>query len=265
MPTIENTTVLIPGSFRYVTRNKTGAITSQGSQTRPQIDRRDLKRVGTGRRKIPTPMDVTSYTREQLTRVGWKGTTVKTHVSGSEKGRVDNTYGCDPTGGAWSVLLRAKQGSSVLSDYATVAKASALSKLNQRDMDLGTAWAERSKTAELLRQVAETGLDALRAIRRGSGRDLLNVFGLDSPRAAGEGFVNANLAYQYGMRPLLNDVIGASRALARLPAEQWAVSAKGRYGSSDSVTRLFKNSALVSLTTSNYLRSALGREFQWTV
>lgn len=112
-----------------------------------------------------------------------------------------------------------------LSDEANI---KALAKLNARDFDLGAAWAERGKTAQLIGDVATTAVDALRAIKRKDGRGLLGVLGLDQDGARGKGVVDAYLAYHYGMKPLLQDVAGATSALARnVRPEDWSVRSVG--------------------------------------
>jgi hypothetical protein len=108
-----------------------------------------------------------------------------------------------------------------------IARLKALSKFNQRDIDLGTAWKERGKTIQLVHGVAVTGVEALNAIRKRNGRELLNVLGLDHSTARARGVVDASLAYHYGMKPLLQDVAGAVQALSRLPPEQWRLTCKG--------------------------------------
>lgn len=115
-----------------------------------------------------------------------------------------------------------------------IALTSAMAKMDHKDLDLGTAWAERGKTAELVTKTAMKGVDALRDIRRKDGRGLLRTLGLSQEGARGKGVVDTYLAYHYGMKPLLQDVAGSVKALTRLPPDSWAIRARG---SSDAMYR----------------------------
>ncbi len=196
-----------------------------GSYMNESVGRNALLRVGTGSRRKPDPIDETAYTREQLNILAPSG-------SGSWKagGQYYIWSGHLPYFNT-SNLNGALQNPSGAYDnnIGDVARLQALSQFNQRDLDLGTAWKERGKTADLIRGVATTGIEALNDIRKKDGRGLLNTLGLDHSHARARGVVDASLAYHYGMKPLLQDVAGAVQALARNKPEQWRILAKGAY------------------------------------
>lgn len=191
--------------------------------------RQMLYRSGTGRRRKPADLENTAYERKSVTyRVPrGRGTQIDPRYPSSG---LEWTGVADITG-FWnaSKLGCLQWDGSIGNSYSKdIAALRAMSKFNRRDMDLGAAWAERGKTADLVRGVATTGVEALNAIRRKDGRGLLNALGLDHDGARGRGVVDAYLAYHYGMKPLLQDVAGAVNVLTRLPNDQWAVRCVGR-------------------------------------
>lgn len=184
----------------------------------------ELTRDGIRRRK-PSPLDETPYSRWQQTSQTPTG--VRTQRDGSYTSVFtgpDDSFGL----GGFAQYRVSGLGNTFNSNFADSARLKALRKLNLKDLDLGTAWKERGKTAQLVAGLAETSVDALRAIKRRSGRDLLNALGLDHSGARGRGWVDGYLAYQYGVKPLMLDVAGATQALARLPPGDWTVCAEGR-------------------------------------
>ena len=181
-------------------------------------------REGTGPRKKPYPIDETPYIRRSI--------------------RLDPAYGSGiykpdswPNPQKWEGALHDFAGAMAGSlqrpswdldtNLVDQANLSALGKLDRRDIDLGTAWAERGKTAQLLANLAEVSVDVLKAARKGRGRDILDMFGLSHDGPRGTGFVDAWLAYRYGVRPLVNDVTGAAKALARKKLEDWEIVVRG--------------------------------------
>ena len=139
--------------------------------------------------------------------------------------RVVTTSNPGPPLGTYLNGVRDSYGATSLSNLADIATLRCQAKMDQRDLDLGTAWVEREKTAQLVADTAHTMVRALNAIRRRDGRGLLNELGLDLPEARARGFVDAWNAYQYGVKPLLNDVLGSTSALARMPPETWGFRA----------------------------------------
>lgn len=194
-----------------------------------------LYREGTGRRKKPSYDDQTSYTRKSQKWSSFQGWYEDRYRStDSLYQRYEGFTGIAIPGSVASAGLRSPT-QSFDSNIRDLANLKALKKFNQKDMDLGTAWKERGKTMNLVAGVAHTGVEALNAIRRRDGRGLLDVLGLDHHGARGRGVVDANLAYHYGMKPLLQDVAGAVQALTRLDPDQWAIWNRGSESSSGTI------------------------------
>jgi hypothetical protein len=105
----------------------------------------------------------------------------------------------------------------------------ALEQLNRRDIDLGTAWAERGKTAQMLGDIASKTIRTINAARKHRGREILDIWGLNHRGARGKGFVDSYLTYHYGVKPFLQDLSGAVQALVRLPANNWKALVKGKH------------------------------------
>lgn len=212
----------------------------------------DLVRQGTGRRPMPKYPDKTPYSRIQSSF-----RTPNAHTTVIQGGQLWSTYkgllsGCD-----WNVISNAgaRQISSSGNDLDQ-ASLKAMKAFDFRDMDLGTAWKERSKTASLVQGVAETGIDALRAIKRRDGRGLLNALGLDHHGARGRGVVDTYLAYHYGMKPLLQDVKGAVDALTRMKPDDWRIEARGTHTSVSAKTTKFHSGSESSFLASSSYRSS---------
>lgn len=189
----------------------------------PSILVHERRREGTRRRK-PEVLDPTPYrlrdhkfsplTGSVRTTTWWKGWTEGSGVMGN--------FSLSPIRTAVNAVA-----SDIDVGMQNAALVSALSKLDQKDLDLGTAWSERSKTADLVTATARTGVNAIRCILRRDGRGLLSVLNLNQPGARGKGVVDAYLAYHYGMKPLLQDVSGAVQALARHHPEKWTIRTRG--------------------------------------
>lgn len=222
MPVLQNYDRNSQGSYTTTNHDGTTTVTSYPS------GRSRLYKVGTGPRRMPEIKDETPYQmairsynfprgRGSLVQNGWLNSKFEGVVPGfaglfstRKQGWFEHDLNHD-------------------TNFKDIANLKALAKLSQRDMDLGAAWLEREKTAGLLRGVATTAVDALRAIRRRSGRELLNALGLDHSGARGSGFVNAPLAYWYGLTPLINDVNGAVQSLTRLESDDWRVTTTGAH------------------------------------
>lgn len=193
--------------------------------TNEVVARDELYRNGTGRRKKPTTPDETPYERTMKVIRTPRGTGTK-----SEASRVYSRWnGFLPQFQSSTLPLGLQAPTGVFdTNIRDQANLKALKKFDHKDLDLGTAWAERSKTAGLVQGIAQTTVEALNAIRKKNGRELLNVLGLDHQGARGKGVVDAYLAYHYGIKPALQEVSGAVQALARTPANQWQVTCEGR-------------------------------------
>lgn len=133
---------------------------------------------------------------------------------------------------------------------------SALQKFNKRDMDLGTAWKERGKTMGLLADLATVSVETLVAVKKRDGRGVLNALGLDHAGARARGVVDAHLAYQYGVRPLIQDINGALQSLTRMPPETWSVESK-KWRFTDTDQQKDAHSAFNCFRTFSKLRSSV--------
>jgi hypothetical protein len=230
----------------YSWKNEQG---SSGRVNEP-IGEQTLYRNGTGPRRKPVPLDETSYERKSVIASAPQGS-----------GRYDAGFQFFEWTGSLPLFMSTStldmlQNPSMTYDenIGDVARLNALSQFNQRDLDLGTAWKERGKTIQLVHGVAVTGIEALNAIRKRNGRELLNVLGLDHSHARARGVVDASLAYHYGMKPLLQDVAGAVQALSRLPPEQWRVTCQGKYGDERTKSNLVNLGSFFPIRTLSRLR-----------
>lgn len=121
------------------------------------------------------------------------------------------------------------------SELADLAKVRALSKLNHKDLDLGAAWKERGKTAQLVADVATVSVEALKALRKKDPNRLRDIFSGTSAQDVvsntlgyGRNVSDGYLAYHYGVKPMLQDVAGAVQAMTRTPSENWRISSFGQ-------------------------------------
>ena len=218
MPVLDDYSRTGFGGGKYV--NESG----KGTYSEPnQVQ--SLYRSGTGRRPKPKTPDETAYERKTYQLVSPRGTGSWTANSQFYKWEGDlPKFNTSNLPGA----LQAPSG-QYDSNLFDIANLKALRSFNHKDLDLGTAWHERGKTADLVRGIAQTGVEALNAIRKRNGRELLNVLGLDHAEARGRGYVDLYLAYQYGIKPGLLDVQGAVQALSRMKPDQWQIAAKGTH------------------------------------
>lgn len=105
------------------------------------------------------------------------------------------------------------------------AEVDALLQLKGQDVDLGVAFAERSKTAQMVGDAASRLAKAYRHVRKGNFRKASSELGVRFRKQTSNW-----LELQYGWKPLLNDVYGSAKALAESMHEpkQWRVTVKGR-------------------------------------
>lgn len=102
-------------------------------------------------------------------------------------------------------------------------------KMKRQDLNLGVAFAERNRTAQLLGDTASQLARALIALRRGKWRDCGRILGMQNVRKPrGHSIPQKWLEFQYGWTPLLSDVYGATAALTKQPASDWRVTGKGK-------------------------------------
>lgn len=98
----------------------------------------------------------------------------------------------------------------------------ALLMLKNQKVNLGVAFAEAQQTADLVGSVASRIGKSYNALQKGNFRQAANALGVN-PRLAPRNW----LELQYGWKPLLSDVYGATQALQTAPRDGWIVSVKG--------------------------------------
>lgn len=142
---------------------------------------------------------------------------------------------------------------------SNVALIKARASLKRSSVNLGVAFAERSKTARLVGDTAINLARAYRDLRRGEIRNAMDRLGISSARGEPRGS-NAPqkwLELQYGWKPLLSDVYGACEALNGRHKSDWRVTAKGRAQSNRVITKMVPDqSGIVTarLTNSCFVR-----------
>lgn len=217
MPILDNYTRTTQGVRKY-----TGRIEKTLSVNLSTVH---MSRSGTGRRPRPTVLDPTSYLRIA-------------YNFGGVLGRVTSKY---PNNPSWDMVEEGalndahvvnygfqETGSDILdSNLEDLCILKSLNKLNQRDVDLGTAWYERGKTAQLVGDLAVKAAHTLKALQKKDWAGLRNELGVHGNVLDGGGnVVDGYLAYRYAVMPAMKDVAGAVDALSRLPPDEWAVSAR---------------------------------------
>lgn len=96
------------------------------------------------------------------------------------------------------------------------------------DINLGVAFAERNRTAQLVGDNATRIAKSLRYLKRGDWKAAANQLGLrDAKKPKGSSVTSRWLEYQYGWKPLLSDVYGGAEALAKRSVYDWMVTGKG--------------------------------------
>lgn len=172
------------------------------------------------RRRKPKVLDSTPYEFFKRVYNGPRGTgTVR------ESGKTVRTI--SGTAGGMAAYRVDPDGKTIDSNLIDIARVSALSKMNLRDIDVGTALLESGKTADLITGLASTLVNVMKHVKRRNGRGVLNELGLDHSGSRGSGFVDMHLAYQYGVRPAMQDIAGAVSALTRMDPENWVVRKTG--------------------------------------
>lgn len=100
-------------------------------------------------------------------------------------------------------------------------------KLKRTDINLGVAFGERKQTARLVGDTAKRIARSYRALRRGQVRNAMRELGVSSKKRepSGANVPRQWLEMQYGWKPLLSDVYGATSALEKRPKGDWRVTA----------------------------------------
>lgn len=110
--------------------------------------------------------------------------------------------------------------------------------LKSTNINVGIAWAERSRTARLVGDTASNIGKAFNQLKRGNVRRAMRQLGIDSRKdePRGNSVPKKWLELQYGWKPLLSDVFGACEELSKSPKHDWRVTAKGRIQQTDVYT-----------------------------
>lgn len=146
-----------------------------------------------------------------------------------------NSYGTiGPIFGGANVQLTTLPSTAVSHDMAII---KALEQLKDQDMNLSVSYAESSKTALHIASTMKTVCNAARKLKRGdyqgAYRELRMQPPSGKPRHRGEDVPKRWLEMQYGWKPLLGDVHGAAKAIAKERSNRNRISVKGVYTQGD--------------------------------
>lgn len=216
MAILQNTQIYtdLPWETRF---DQTGQKVGSGVQRQTTYVFRD----GTGRRRKPEVLDRTPYIRRQYQSNPFQGVT---KVTGKTPSRSYTSTGALPASSFFWNNCFSRNVNTVDSNLADLAYLRALSKLNHRDVDLGTAWLERAKTAQLLGDLGYKMAHFLDQLKKKKVREALNELGLyDDVVTGGGNVVDGYLAYRYAATPLMGEIAGLTRALARADPGAWMV------------------------------------------
>ncbi len=113
---------------------------------------------------------------------------------------------------------------------ANAALIAARVKMKKADINLGVAWAERNRTAQLLGDTATRIARSFNNLKRGRVRAAMRELGIANSRREprGSNVPRKWLELQYGWKPLVSDVYGACNALSRQDRSDWRVTAKAQ-------------------------------------
>lgn len=99
--------------------------------------------------------------------------------------------------------------------------------MKSADVNLAVAFAERNQTARLVGDTALKLTRSVRSLRRGDFQRAAKHLGIVNPRKPrGSSVTSKWLELQYGWKPLLSDVYGATEALSKRGRHDWIVTAK---------------------------------------
>lgn len=115
-----------------------------------------------------------------------------------------------------------RPGSTELNNSRNKAITNALLKLKAQKVNLGVAFAERKQTANLLAGTAERLARAAQFARKGKWSRAADSLGVSSRKQQPSNW----LELQYGWKPLLGDVYGATEALAQTSRYDWLITVK---------------------------------------
>lgn len=167
-----------------------------------------------------------------------------------------------------SAILLTTPGDAVhLSEAYTKARQRLASQVNGMAINLGQAFAERKQTAELIASTARRIVMAAVSLRKGRLGDFVNSLGIQSTGSIREAWkrvertpphrrlANHWVEFQYGWKPLLQDVYGAADLLSRhISDDAWHHSARASGKADDksyssTVSSDYRTNALTVRTT----------------
>lgn len=232
----QDTVAPLNGSYRLKNQYGTWSYASGGTPT--TVFRRGL------RRPKPEQLDDTPYTLQK--RIGGGGVRGKweTFIGSSNPQSYEGLVNTGDLHTASQTRITGRQWWDPNPVHGTHAHTRAMAKLNRSDLDLGAAFGEAGKSAQLLGDIGLFTARFTKAVMRKDGkaiRDMLtsNDYGPErggrhgrlpgSVHGIGRNTVDTYLAYHYGVAPMINDVNGLVQAATRLPVEEWRVRAKGGY------------------------------------
>lgn len=236
-------------SLKYVNQSGTWPVT--GSRTAVYSYRKGL------RRPRPTELDDTPYELKKFVFTGITGnwsTTSRSNASINVKytGTTNAGYLGNPN--IASVRYRNSASFDFDSDVRDLATLRALSDLNLKDVDLGTALREMGKTAGLVGDLAHLTASCVRHLMKRDLRGFLETLKPDVVHRlpGGQTVVDTYLTYHYAIKPTLQEIAGAVQAITRQPVENTRMTVKGRYvtsGEKDAKIDLGSNLWVRGVTT----------------
>lgn len=226
-----NIDVSLPGACKFTHYDGSLAQNAQGTS------RRTIETTsGTGTRRKPSgwlPPSAYSFSRKYVSYA--YGTCVFYASSAPQTGqRYTGGVGQGNGGRFFSenhfdacVLEATALDTGSLSNQALI---KARLKLKGQSLNLGVAWAERQRTAQLVGDTTIQLARAFTAVRTGKVRHAMNLLGISSRRKEprGSNVPRKWLELQYGWKPLVSDVYGACEALSKRDRmSDWRVTAIG--------------------------------------
>ncbi len=221
------------------TNTTTGNGASSSSYTALDADFCSESQTGVSRRKPAGWIPPTNYTynRVKYERASGSAEIKRTSTSTGMPYNKQNFNGCIgySPGGLFNTLNLFDETyvlGSVSTNMRNAALVKARAKMKNSDINLGVAFAERNRTAKLVGDTAMNMVKAVRQLRHGNVSGAARALGLRNARGSGPKNPSGKwvtgkwLELQYGWKPLLSDVYGASDALARRHNSDWIITAK---------------------------------------
>lgn len=194
--------------------------------------------VGTSRRKPKGWIPPTGYSltvRKYRRDAGYNETRYSNSNWQIIEGVIGGTGGRFNSLNNWNSCINETNASAPMSTSAALVRAR--NKMKDSKVNLGVAFAERNRTAQMVGDTAKRLARAVQDMRRGNFRNAYRRLGIsynDSSGPKGSNWVNAWLQSQYGWKPLISDVYGAVAALSKRPRSDFRVSSTAYRSDSES-------------------------------